>query len=565
VRRAEEIGSHEVVVVTDDVCGLGAATARPIMGHDVRVLRPSELASFIATLEPSDALMFIDARFIPEVPLDWKRFAREVAGYPGASFVVALGHNADRTVEQLRHDGDGKVHAIRRYYDRITWLEHKGHVVPYAHMSASACSNDQIESLWDLRKGMIANGVLTRDLPHELAVFDLRHESDAMALKERIIHQAVRQPTPAGYSRLSPDVLVGRGTLIHDSVRISGPVIIQHGVMIEEDVSIVGPTCIGAGSTIGRGSLIAQSSISLNSVVPPGSVIRHYVRPRRRPSNGDPSSAGIRTPAPYAHQFDAESARISQPSLTDRVARRRLFLCVKRVGDIAASLVGIVLLAPVYAIVSAIIKLDSSGPVLFTHPRERRGGGEFPCYKFRTMHSRAHQEQRRLYARNEVDGPQFKLERDPRITRVGHLLRTTNIDELPQLFNVLLGHMSLIGPRPSPFRENQICVPWRRARLSVRPGITGLWQLCRRQDRAQGDFQEWIHYDMMYVRHMSVWLDIKILVLTVATLGGRWSVPVEWLVQSRPEEFAAPAEFEAELPGLLLGESGDPADLLTTS
>jgi lipopolysaccharide/colanic/teichoic acid biosynthesis glycosyltransferase len=140
-----------------------------------------------------------------------------------------------------------------------------------------------------------------------------------------------------------------------------------------------------------------------------------------------------------------------------------------------------------------------------------------------------------------VDGPQFKMKDDPRITSVGRLVRMTNIDEIPQLFNVLLGHMSLVGPRPSPFRENQICVPWRRARLSVRPGITGLWQICRER-RSSGDFQQWIFYDTLYVRHASTWLDIKIILATVFTLGGfrrlppSYFVPMEGLHVDSPQQ-----------------------------
>jgi lipopolysaccharide/colanic/teichoic acid biosynthesis glycosyltransferase len=140
--------------------------------------------------------------------------------------------------------------------------------------------------------------------------------------------------------------------------------------------------------------------------------------------------------------------------------------------------------------------------------------------------------QRNLADRNEVDGPQFKIENDPRVTRVGRILRATNLDELPQLFNVLFGQMSLVGPRPSPFRENQICVPWRRARLSVRPGITGLWQVCRGH-REQSDFNQWIYYDITYVRNGGFWLDLKILAATVLTLGGKWSVPLTWIVPLR--------------------------------
>jgi lipopolysaccharide/colanic/teichoic acid biosynthesis glycosyltransferase len=232
------------------------------------------------------------------------------------------------------------------------------------------------------------------------------------------------------------------------------------------------------------------------------------------------------------HGMDAVSgAGVPTPSGTGAVLRgRRLHLAAKRVMDVVLSFLGLLVLSPFLLLVAIVIKLDSAGPVLFVHQRERKGGKEFPCFKFRTMRADAHREQRMLYKQSILDGPQFKVPRDPRLTSVGPWLRSTNIDELPQLINVLLGHMSLVGPRPSPFRENQICVPWRRARLSVRPGITGLWQVCRGEDRSRGDFHEWIFFDIAYVRHVSVWLDLKIVLATLLTLGGRWSVPMSWMI-----------------------------------
>lgn len=118
-----------------------------------------------------------------------------------------------------------------------------------------------------------------------------------------------------------------------------------------------------------------------------------------------------------------------------------------------------------------------------------------------------------------ADGPQFFMEHDPRLTRIGRFLRMSNLDELPQFFNVLVGHMSIVGPRPSPRSENQYCPPWREARLSVRPGITGLWQVKR--SRVQGlDFQEWIRYDIEYVENMSWRLDLWIIAQTVLQMIG---------------------------------------------
>jgi len=114
-----------------------------------------------------------------------------------------------------------------------------------------------------------------------------------------------------------------------------------------------------------------------------------------------------------------------------------------------------------------------------------------------------------------MDGPHFKIDRDPRVTRVGRLLRALNLDEVPQLFNVLLGDMSLVGPRPSPFRENQVCVPWREARLSVRPGITGPWQV---SGRNQVSFDEMVKLDVKYLEDWSLTTDIRILFRTIPVL-----------------------------------------------
>jgi lipopolysaccharide/colanic/teichoic acid biosynthesis glycosyltransferase len=206
---------------------------------------------------------------------------------------------------------------------------------------------------------------------------------------------------------------------------------------------------------------------------------------------------------------------------------------------------GLVALSPLLALVAAIIRLDSKGSPLYGSEREGKDGRAFTCWKFRTMFTDAHAIQHQLTTA-ALDGPHFKMDRDPRVTRIGRWLRTANIDELPQLYNVLMGTMSLVGPRPSPFRENQICVPWRDARLSVRPGMTGLWQVCR-QDREAGDFHQWIEYDLLYVRHISVWLDVKILAATLLTLGGQVPVPATWMIGARaasPQEAARPRPVE---------------------
>lgn len=189
---------------------------------------------------------------------------------------------------------------------------------------------------------------------------------------------------------------------------------------------------------------------------------------------------------------------------------------VKRAFDIAFSLVALAFTVPLYPFIALAIYLENPGPIFFVHRRESRGGREFGCVKFRSMRTDAEEIKKKLLAENKnlADGPQFFMDPDPRLTKIGAFMRRCQIDELPQFWNVLAGHMSVVGPRPSPRSENQCCPPWREARLSVLPGITGLWQICR--TRAKGaDFQEWIKYDIEYVERAGFWLDLYIIWKTV--------------------------------------------------
>ena len=162
----------------------------------------------------------------------------------------------------------------------------------------------------------------------------------------------------------------------------------------------------------------------------------------------------------------------------------------KRAFDLAFALCAVLATFWLYPLIMLAIWIEDGRPFFFAHRRETRGGREFPCVKFRSMRKDAEQIKAKLLMQNQADGPQFFMKDDPRLTRVGKLLRKTNLDELPQFLNVLRGEMSIVGPRPSPYKENQYCPPWREARLSVRPGITGLWQL-KRTRQAGTDFQEW--------------------------------------------------------------------------
>lgn len=222
---------------------------------------------------------------------------------------------------------------------------------------------------------------------------------------------------------------------------------------------------------------------------------------------------------PAAPNVDWESLHLPAFPLAPRAQSTLSRRISKRVFDIAFALVALLAVLPIFPFVMLAIYFEDGRPFFFAHKRQTLGGHDFPCWKFRTMVKNAEVLKAQLVAQNACDGPQFFMERDPRLLRCGRLLRRLQIDELPQFWNVLLGHMSVVGPRPSPDRENQFCPAWREARLSVRPGITGLWQV-RRTRLPETDFQEWIRYDLEYVQHQSWKMDLWIIFETVRRIVG---------------------------------------------
>jgi exopolysaccharide biosynthesis polyprenyl glycosylphosphotransferase len=184
----------------------------------------------------------------------------------------------------------------------------------------------------------------------------------------------------------------------------------------------------------------------------------------------------------------------------------------KRAMDIAIALVCIVLFFPIFLLIALAIKLNSPGPVFFRQLRVGKDEKLFACYKFRSMREGAEEEKQELLDRNEVDGPVFKIRDDPRITPVGRFLRRTSLDELPQLLNVLMGHMSLVGPRPAIPAEVQRYQSWHKRRLEVAPGITGLWQV---SGRSELTFDEQVLLDLYYIENWSPMLDVQILLRTL--------------------------------------------------
>jgi lipopolysaccharide/colanic/teichoic acid biosynthesis glycosyltransferase len=315
----------------------------------------------------------------------------------------------------------------------------------------------------DWRGVRIKGGVYDRDDGREL-----------MAFVKRLVEVWERPGVSiTGTRLLQREVWAASGSTIATSTRFLGPAWIGEGRRIDDDQTIVGPAVL-------------------------------WDAPEARP-------AARHVPWNEIHPTD-QHRPLPAPIATANPARPG-----KRLFDILFALAALAMTLPLYPLIMFAILLEDGWPVFFSHRRETLGGRTFGCLKFRSMRRSAEAMKAQLAQKNKADGPQFFIEDDPRLTRVGRFLRRTNLDELPQFINVLWGHMSIVGPRPSPYRENQYCPAWREARLSTRPGITGLWQVMRSRD-AGLDFQEWIRYDIAYVENMNTRLDLWIIWKTLGVV-----------------------------------------------
>jgi lipopolysaccharide/colanic/teichoic acid biosynthesis glycosyltransferase len=184
----------------------------------------------------------------------------------------------------------------------------------------------------------------------------------------------------------------------------------------------------------------------------------------------------------------------------------------KRAMDMGGALTGLICFAPIMIAVAIAVKATSKGPVFFKQKRGGMGGKTFYLYKFRSMATDAEARKQDLMKFNERSGVAFKMTNDPRVTAVGKFIRKTSLDELPQLFNVLLGDMSIVGPRPLPVNEEDGYSVWHWRRLDVKPGITCIWQVTSRHDR---DFDRWVRLDLEYIRKRSFWLDVTLILQTI--------------------------------------------------
>lgn len=386
---------------------------------------------------------------------------------------------ADRAMNDYRElveaRPDGRVLRFRRQYDaksarlaRVALTSDPDIAGDWAAMDGSASPWRALKAIVppDLRAAMRENGrIYSGDMDRDVARFT------------RDLAQTWARPdaTVGRVRRVSREAWADR-----DAPGIDGAV-------------VTGPLWIGAGRTLTAGAVAVGPAIMWDD-------------PEARPPIEDLSWRDIEAKPAWSERRLEEAAPYTSSSL-------------KRGFDIVFALLAVAVTLPLYPLIMLAIFLEDRRPFFFAHQRESIRARQFGCIKFRTMYRDAERMKAELQASNQADGPQFFIENDPRITRVGKILRKLQLDEIPQFFNVLLGHMSVVGPRPSPYSENQYCPGWREARLSVRPGVTGLWQI--RRTRADGaDFQEWIRYDIEYVEKATFRLDLYIIWKTILLVLG---------------------------------------------
>lgn len=466
-----------------------------------------------------DRTLFINTEYLPDLDVDEVRRCHRQSG---ADIVIFFDYNqTEYCHEHLVTDAFGAVRAtLRDYNDSFgsdALRSSRGRRVPLVVVA----STKAMQALHLCRLTIFEDLMREIESPATTKVSQVRWmRTPAVRLPSSRLGGLLGLIERAGSWPQAADNRARRNGNIHPHARISGAVLMGHDVRIAADAIVIGPTAIGDGVAIGPGAVISHCVVMPQTRVPARSCHHQQILgPDVEVSD-----------TPFATDTTEFPLPATTPPTNDNAPGcRRLKQCF----DFFVAAIGLVILAPVFAVIAIAIKWSSPGPVFYGHRRQGLGGLEFDCLKFRTMVREADQLQQNLRAQNEVDGPQFKIKQDPRITRIGRWLRRTNLDELPQLYNVLKGQMSLVGPRPSPDEENQYCPIWRKNRLSIRPGITGLWQVSRSPDRSQSDFQEWIYYDLQYIKHCSMWLDLQILWQTLR-IAARIGPSRQWRQRWRP-------------------------------
>ena len=458
--------------------------------------------------------------------LDLRRFMRHhlaVGGVATLGVVVAHDPTQDRVLENLLAGEDGAI----RGFDIPHSSRDRRHPMQFAGIYAfrpEVFQHIPEKGFVDIKEQllpMLSQMGLTVNV-HQFRGFHMG--IDSLSEYFRLQHTVLQQGLfdESRFMPLGDRVWCDKGAKVSSSAHVIGPVVLGRDCVIEDHAYVIGPTVIGDGTRVLENSLVRESILGESVTVSKFSKIEYAIVGEQYVTKeyGRTRDCVVTCDQPPAKLMLADSMRIwpkRKPVLPRAVScgYRKFF---KRALDAMVATLAFIVALPFMVLIAIAIKLDSPGPVLFRQRRSGLGGREFGMIKFRTMCDKADVLQKKLWTQKTVDGPMFKMESDPRVTRVGKFLRSSSLDELPQLFNVLRSEMSLVGPRPLAMGEMRFSPSWRDARLSVKPGITGLWQV---NGRSQAAFHDWIHYDMHYVRNYSLRLDLKILMQTILVVARR--------------------------------------------
>jgi lipopolysaccharide/colanic/teichoic acid biosynthesis glycosyltransferase/dTDP-glucose pyrophosphorylase len=386
---------------------------------------------------------------------------------------------------------------ILRFIDRKNYMDIKEQLIPDLQKEGLNVSACEIEGFHFRLQNMDDYIIIHRNLL-------LKNNYNDFEGKEEIVNRVWVgkdvKISPRAY--LLGPIFIGDRCEIKDWVQIIGPTVIGNRCQISEEV-IIRESIIWNDVSLSKRSMIEYSIVGGNADIPDNFYSKNMVLLNGlsvRDVNLIPSDQSIK-------------GIINLSDIVSTIGgRQKIYEISKRIMDVTLSAFGIILLFPLFLLIAIAIKMDSPGPIFYIQKRCGKGGGLFGMLKFRTMVANAERLQKELIAKNEIDGPIFKMPNDPRVTRLGRILRETSFDEIPQLYNILKGEMSLVGPRPLIMDEMKFSPSWRDTRLKVKPGITGLWQI---QGRSEAPFHDWIRYDVFYVKNQSLWMDIKIVFKTI--------------------------------------------------
>jgi lipopolysaccharide/colanic/teichoic acid biosynthesis glycosyltransferase len=451
--------------------------------------------------------MISNSRFITYTNLDWLH--KTLNKIDAAVIAVSVKKDLCSNAEKLIANSKGKLSGFRRFYKDTAQLGPLTNDWPnYVFIRPVVFQKYFIAGVLPLSftefvQTLTSEQIKVRALTVAGVAFDLDTEGGLLEFLARYLQPDLKSDNGFIESSSHEDDI-----MVANSARLFGKILLGQNVHIDEEALVIGPTIICDNVKLLKGAVVKKSIIGPNVSISCNDIVKNHVLINSQKSCKQRTWKAV---SKVNRQEPCAGTFRKQPKFSYAD-------CFKRIADIVGATIIIVLFAPVIPLIAFAIKLNSPGPVFFKTRRQGFGGKEFNCIKFRTMVAGADEMQDKLRVVNQMDGPQFKIDNDPRVNTVGRFLRDTYIDEIPQFFNVFIGQMSIVGPRPSPETENTLCPSWRDARLSVRPGITGLWQVSRTRQPMK-DFQEWIYYDKEYVRKLSLKLDLWICVKTVKKMA----------------------------------------------